>query len=184
MAHRSIDIIDGSLERGVYIQIRGVEQVRVGRHAERRHVTISVPFIAAFDVGDHVTLRDGDPGLLQLEVATPRSLLRGRCHKKLHFGIGADDGTDVASVDYGAGWRAGEFPLIGQEHAAHHGVPGDERGSLAETRSPQRGIVQRCRVEGLGTGKSGERVGRISTPCQGIASDGAVERAGVEIGET
>ena len=50
-AHRSVDQIDGSLECGVYSQIRGVEQVRVGRLAQGRRFTVFVPFIATPDIG-------------------------------------------------------------------------------------------------------------------------------------
>ena len=50
---RSIDQVDGSLERGVYIEIRGIEQVRVGRPAQGRRGAVLVPFVAAADIAQH-----------------------------------------------------------------------------------------------------------------------------------
>ena len=58
-AHRSIDQIDGCLERGVYIQIRGVEQDRVFRLDQGGGGTVLVAFVAALDIGQDLGL--GNP---------------------------------------------------------------------------------------------------------------------------
>ncbi len=44
------DNIDGGPERGVYIQMGGVEQVRIGRRLERGHGAASVALITAQDI--------------------------------------------------------------------------------------------------------------------------------------
>ena len=61
MAQRSIDQIDGCPERGVYIQIRGVEQDCVVGLAQGSHGAALVAFVAAPDIGEHVGL--GSKGL-------------------------------------------------------------------------------------------------------------------------
>src|SRR6516162_6807157 len=63
-AHRSVDQIDGSLEGGVYSQIRGVEQVRVWRLAQGCRRPVLVSFVAAFDVGEQVSLAHDNSRLL------------------------------------------------------------------------------------------------------------------------
>ena len=45
------DDIDGGPERGVYTQMRGVEQVRVGRDLQRRRGAPRVAFVAAQQIG-------------------------------------------------------------------------------------------------------------------------------------
>ena len=77
----------------------------------------------------------------------------------------------------------GEIPLIGEQCLAHLSMLGDERGRLAKTRASERRVAERGWVEGLGTFKRGTRIGRVAASRQSIAGDGAVERAGVEIGK-
>jgi hypothetical protein len=55
-AHRSIDQIDGCLERGVYIQIRGVEQDCVFGLNQGRGGSAFVAFIAPSDIGKNFRL--------------------------------------------------------------------------------------------------------------------------------
>src|SRR5436190_13942549 len=52
------DDVDGGPECGVYIQMRGVEQVRVRRGLERGRRARGVTLVAAADVGKHVSLTD------------------------------------------------------------------------------------------------------------------------------
>src|ERR1051325_12016317 len=84
MAHRSIDQIDSCLERGVYIQIRGVEQDCVFVAFERRSSASFVAFIAASDVGEHLAFANGDARAFQLAIAASRPLFRARGDKQFH----------------------------------------------------------------------------------------------------
>src|SRR5262249_34213764 len=77
---RSIDQVDGNLERGVYIQIRSIEQVRVRGPAQGRRSAVLVAFVAAADIAQHLGFAHVDSGQLQLKIAPPGALLRGRCH--------------------------------------------------------------------------------------------------------
>src|SRR3974390_3815034 len=51
----SLDNIDGGPERGVYTQMRGVEQVRIGCCFQRRRGASRIPLIAAQQVGQNLT---------------------------------------------------------------------------------------------------------------------------------
>src|ERR1700757_1215019 len=60
------DNIDGGPERGVYIQMRGIEQVRIRRGFERGDGPLRVAFVSPLDVGEHLRGIDLDPARLQL----------------------------------------------------------------------------------------------------------------------
>jgi hypothetical protein len=121
--------------------------------------------------------------LFQLKIAAPGALFRGRCHEQFHVRIGADHRADIAAIENGPRFGAGKVSLIGEQRLAHLRVLGYERGRVAKARSPKIGVTERTRVERLGTRKGGIGIGRIPSACQGIARDGTVEGAGVEIGE-
>ena len=110
-AHRSIDQIDSSPERGVYIQICGVEQVRLGGLSQRRRCSIGVALVAAPDIGQHFALADRVPGLFQLQITAPGALLRRRRHKEFHVRIGANHGANIPSIQHRAGLLPGEVTL-------------------------------------------------------------------------
>ena len=71
------DDVDGGPERGVYIQMRGVEQVRIRRCFQGGHRPLAVALVPASDVGQDVGLIDAIPRLLQLEGAAARARLSG-----------------------------------------------------------------------------------------------------------
>ena len=74
-AHRSIDQIDSCPERGVYIQIRGVEQERVFGAGARGPGAALVAPVAAPDFGEHFGLGNRRlPASFQLAVAAARAL--------------------------------------------------------------------------------------------------------------
>src|SRR5262245_30593212 len=72
------DDVDGGPERGVYIQMRGVEQVRIRRGFQGGHRPRAVALVPAPDVGQDVGLVDAIARLLQLDGAAARAHLR-RC---------------------------------------------------------------------------------------------------------
>src|SRR5690242_542542 len=59
------DNVDGGPECGVYIQMRGVEQVRIRRGLEGGGGPLGVALVAPADVGQHVGLAHGSAGALQ-----------------------------------------------------------------------------------------------------------------------
>src|SRR5258707_6634647 len=60
------DNVDGGPECGVYIQMRGVEQVRIARALQGGGGPLGVALIAAADIGQHVSFGDLFPGPLEL----------------------------------------------------------------------------------------------------------------------
>src|SRR4029079_12917566 len=60
---------------------------------------------------------------------------------------------------------------------------GHERGRFGEARFSEAWVAERGWVKRLGAFECLDCVGRITAARQGVARDGAVERAGIEIGE-
>src|SRR5262249_62249850 len=60
------DNVDGGPERGVYIQMRRVEQVRIRRGFEGCRRAARVALVPPPDVGQHVSLTDAVPRALEL----------------------------------------------------------------------------------------------------------------------
>ena len=75
---------------GVYIQLRGIEQVRVRRGFEGRHRPVGVPFVALFDVGQIRPSVSSAPVLWHSAVAPAGPFLRRGGHKYLHLGLRRD----------------------------------------------------------------------------------------------
>jgi hypothetical protein len=66
----SLDNIDGGPERGVYTQMRGVEQVRVRRRFERGRGAPRIPLVSPQQVGQHLALVGGLAARAQFNEAT------------------------------------------------------------------------------------------------------------------
>src|SRR5262245_28713323 len=60
---------------------------------------------------------------------------------------------------------------------------GHKRGRFTEARFPEAWVAERGWVERPGASERGREIDRILSTRQGVARDGAVERAGVEISE-
>ena len=97
------DDVDGGPECGVYIQMRGVEQVRVSGWFEGGGGAGRIALVAAPDVGQHVRLVDPGPALLQLARAAAGTHLGGCSDEDFHVGVGEDDRPDVTPVEDRAG---------------------------------------------------------------------------------
>src|SRR5262245_48553324 len=182
-AHRSIDQSDGCLERGVYIQIRGIEQVCVPGLAQGGNGAGFVAFVPALDIGEDLGFGDVVAGLAELAVAPQRARFGARGHEQFHIGIGTYDRADVASVNDGARRLPGEGALIGAKRFPHTWMARDDRRGFAEPALHQPRIVERGRIERLCRGKRCVGVSGLPPGCQGIARNGAVELAGVEMGK-
>src|SRR5262245_60477985 len=61
---------------------------------------------------------------------------------------------------------------------------GHKRGRFTEARFPEAWVAERGGVERPGASERGREIDRILSTRQGVARDGAVERAGVEISES
>ena len=72
----SLDNIDGGPERGVYTQMRGVEQVRVRRRFQGGRGAPRIPLIAAQQVGQNVALVSGLAARAQFEQTAGGAHLR------------------------------------------------------------------------------------------------------------
>src|SRR5262245_35501886 len=181
MAHRSIDQIDSCLERGVYIQIRGVEQDCVFGAFERRCGAAFIALVAALDVGQHFGFGNGNAGTFQLAITPPRPLLCARRHKQLHIGVGANHCADIAAVEHRARFTPREGALVIAKRLSHLGLTCNDRGRFTEAPVDQRGIIQRLEIELLRRTEGGCRIRWTCSPCQRVARNGAVELAGVEM---
>src|SRR5436190_22569923 len=71
------DNVDGGPECGVYIQMRGIEQVRIVRALQGGGRPLAVARVAAADVVQHVSLHDLMAGPLQLGRPAPGAPLGG-----------------------------------------------------------------------------------------------------------
>src|SRR2546425_2369148 len=60
------DNVDGGPECGVYIQMRGIQQVRIAGAFERGSRARTVALVPAQDVGEHIRSIDAGAGRLQL----------------------------------------------------------------------------------------------------------------------
>src|SRR5215204_541345 len=81
------DDVDGSPECAVYIQMRGIEQVRVRRGFKGGGRPVGVALVAAPNILKNVGLVYGAPGRLQLGRASPGARLRARGDEDLYLSI-------------------------------------------------------------------------------------------------
>src|SRR5260221_10440160 len=105
------DNVDGGPECGVYIQIRGIEQVRIRRALQGGGRPLAVARVAAADVVQHVSLHDLMAGPLQLGGPAPGAHLGGGRDEDFHLGIREYDGSDVAAIEHRVPRRAPETSL-------------------------------------------------------------------------
>src|SRR5215510_6648725 len=82
------DNVDGGPECGVYIQMRGVEQVRIRRGFEGCRRAAGVALVPPPDVGQHVSLTDAIPRALKFGGAPPRPHLGAGGDEDFHVRIG------------------------------------------------------------------------------------------------
>ena len=124
-------------------------------------------------------------GLAELAEAAACALLGSGGDEQLHVGVGANDRADVAAVEHGAGLLPGEGPLIGEQRLPHLRMAGDHDGAASPRRcGAQGGSAKRRGVERLGRdGGCRACIVRVGATRQGVARHGAIERAGIEMGE-
>src|SRR5262245_22803780 len=138
------DNVDGGPERGVYIQMRSIEQVRIRRCFEGGGGAIAVALVAAEDVGKYVGLAHPVPELGR-PPAGPH--LRRRVDENLHVRVREDDGADVAAIEDGTGRGTAEIALEVEKRGAHIGERRDHRGRLADLIALEQPFLEPGRVE-------------------------------------
>ena len=106
-----LDDIDGSPDGGVYIQMRGVEQVRVRGLREGRRRARAVAFVASLDVREDLTFVRRHALRRQLARAAAGTLLRTRGNENLHVRIGRNHRRDVAPIEHRAARTGRKLPL-------------------------------------------------------------------------
>src|SRR5258706_7909525 len=127
-----LDNRDGGPERRVYIEMRGIEQVRIRGAHQRGDGPAGVALVAAQDVGEDVGFVNLGAAAAELEGAALGTHLRGGGDEDLHVRLRADHRADVAAVEHGAGRGGGEGPLEGRQGGPHARNGGHQRGRLAD----------------------------------------------------
>src|ERR1039458_868835 len=164
--------------------MRGIEQVRVFSLFQGRGGALAVAFVPFDDVGQHRGLVDIPPlGLVFGGPAAGAHLLRSR-HVDFNVGIRADDGADIAAVEYRAGRLGGEIALEGQQRRAHLGDGGDHRSRLAHRMGLEGEFIEARRVERLGGGNRGGFVVRAAASIEHALRHRAIDQPGVEMAQS
>src|SRR5215217_3022006 len=92
------DDIDGGPECAVYIQMRGIQQVRIRGRFQRGGGSLRVPLVPAQNVSQNIGLIDGTAHRLQLSRAPPGARL-GTCgDENLHLGVRKNDRPDITTI--------------------------------------------------------------------------------------
>src|SRR4030081_2097697 len=142
-----LDNGDGGPERRVYIEMRGIEQVRIRRPHQRRDGPAGVALVAAQDVGEDVGFVNLWAAAAELEGAALGAHLRGGGDEDLHVRIRADHRADVAAVEHGAGRGGRKRALERRQGGPHPRNGGHQRGRLADGLALERRLVEGGRVE-------------------------------------
>src|SRR5947209_19185006 len=82
-----LDDVDGGLERRVYIQMCGIEQVRVPGRLERRDAARAVALVAPLDISQNRGFVGWLAGGIEFGGTAARAFLCCRDHEDLHVGI-------------------------------------------------------------------------------------------------
>ena len=167
------DDVDGGPECGVYIQMRGIEQVRIRRGFERRGCPFGVALIPAQDVGEDLGFVDRAARRPAIRaVRRPARTSRGRGHENLHVGVGEDHRSDVAAIEHRARRGAAEAALERKQRRADLGDRRDQRGGLADSLALERRLVERP-----GSSASAAASARTRSPGEWPASSSAFATA-------
>jgi hypothetical protein len=125
----------GGGEGGVYIQIGGVEQEGVCRRDRGGDATAAVARVTGAHIGENLVLVGVTVAACDLRGAAPGADFEACLDEQLGRRFGADDGTDVATVeDRAPATRGvgGEVALKRQQSLAYRRDRGQARGRLAD----------------------------------------------------
>ncbi len=120
------DNVDGGPERGVYIQMRGIEQVRIRRGFQRARPPGWMSRSSRRRMSARTSASStAPPAACSSSGAAAGAHLRRRGDEDLHLGIREDDRADVAAVEHRA--RAGCGRNRAESRAAPPAPPGSPR---------------------------------------------------------
>jgi hypothetical protein len=175
------DDVDGSPECGVYTQMRGIEQVRVGGGLQRGGGAPGIPFVPPQQVGqDLIFVGRLAPGPHFGGAAGGPHFGRGH-HEDLHVRARRDDGADIATVEHGARGLGGKPALIVHQRLADLRNRRHDRGGFGDCRRFQHALVKLGRVErDRGIDRLFDIVGRV-TAIEHRLGHRAIDQAGVEM---
>src|SRR5262245_41091817 len=177
------DNVDGGPECGVYIQMRGIEQVCIFRAFEGGCLPRRITLVPAPDVGQHVRLLDRHPDGLQLQRPPAGPHLGGRGHEYLNVSVREDDGPDIAAIEHRAGRLAPELPLKIEQRRPYLGDRRHHRGGLADRMAFQHLFVEGRWIERpRGASCTGHVIERLAGVEHRLRHR-AVDQAGVEVPE-
>ena len=176
-----LDDGNGGPERGVYTQMRGIEQVRLGRRLQGSGGAPGVALVAPNEVGQDLFLVDLLAAAAQFEHTTFGADLGARDDEQFDVGARRNDGADIAAVEHSAGCFHGELALIAHQRLAHLGDRRNHRRRLGDGLLLQRSVVEFFRIERDrdldGARGVVERIAGLKHPF----ADGAVQQPGVEM---
>src|SRR6185312_5359247 len=176
-----LDDGDGSPERCVYIQMGGIEQVRIGGGLEGGRLALRIPLVAPQKVDQDLLPVGLHAAGLQFGDTTRGTHLRGGGDVELHVGRGGDNGPDVAAVQHRARLPCRESALIVQECRAHLRYGRHDRRGRGHGLCLQCIFVEFFRIE---RGSRGRGVDRIVGRMAGIEhrlGDGPVEQSRIQV---
>ena len=137
-------------ECGVYIQVRRVEQVRVGGRLKGCRRAHGVPLIAGADIGQHVCWGHGLPCLFQLGSAPACARLRCRREKDFHVGVWKYDRSNVAPVEHSARRCVAKLALECEQHSPDLRIGRYDGGGFPNRVPFEVGLVKRPGIKGFG----------------------------------
>ena len=143
----------------------------------------AVARIAPADIGEHVGVENALAGARKLGRAAARARF-GRCsHEDLRLRVRKHDGADVAPVDHGAGRRAAELALEGEQRGAHLRYGGNEGRGLPHRMPLQRGLVE---ARGIERARRRDRRRHVIEPLRRFEhrlGDRAIDQPAVEVAQ-
>src|SRR6185437_10315920 len=176
-----LDDGDGSPERCVYIQMGGIEQVRIGGGLEGGRLALRIPLVAPQKVSQDLLPVGLHAAGLQFGDTTCGTHLRGGGDVELYVGRRRDNGPHIAAVQHGARLPCRESALIVQKRRAHLRYGRHDRRGRGHGLCLQCIFVEFFRIE---RGSRGRGVDRIVGRMAGIEhrlGDGPIEQSRIQV---
>ena len=125
---------------------------------------------------------DVEPARLELVAAPPGADLGIGGDEELHVRFGRDHGADVAAVENSAARLRGEAALALKQRLADQRISRDARGDPADRLALQIGVGE-VDLGKIGRARGGEFALGIAAELEQVEGGGAVEQAGVHMGQ-